>query len=91
MVELLKQPQYQPKTVTQQVLSLYAGTRGMLDDVPVKAVQQWETDFLQFAQDKHPDLIKLLDETMDLTDEVAEKIEACIAAFKNVYKPVEST
>ncbi|MGI9474941.1 MAG: F0F1 ATP synthase subunit alpha [Rubripirellula sp.] len=88
MVELLKQPQYQPKGVTDQVLSLYAGTKGFIDDVPVKAVQQWEHDYLQFARDKHSDLISLLDETQDLTDEVVEKIEACIADFKSGYKPV---
>ena len=73
------------------MLSLYAGTKGLVDDVPVRAVQQWETDFLQFAQDKHPDLIKLLDETSDISDEVVEKIEACISAFKSGYKNVEQT
>lgn len=90
MVELLKQPQYQPMSVTDQVLSLFAGTRGFIDDVPVKAVQQWEVDFQQFAHDKHSDLITLLDEKQDLSDDVVEKIEACIAEFKNGYKPVES-
>lgn len=90
MVELLKQPQYQPLSVTEQVLSLFAGTRGHLDDVPVKAVSQWEIDFLQFAKDKHSDLIALLDETQDLTDEVVEKLEACISDFKSGYKPVEA-
>jgi len=90
MVELLKQPQYQPMSVTDQVLSLYAGTRGFIDDVPVKAVQQWEIDFQQFARDKYSDLITLLNEEQDLTDEVVEKIEACIAEFKSGYKPVES-
>jgi F-type H+-transporting ATPase subunit alpha len=90
MVELLKQPQYQPKSVTEQVLSLYAGTRGFIDDVPVKAVQQWEADFLQFAKDKHSELINLLEEKQDLTDEVVQKLEACIADFKSGYKPVVS-
>jgi len=90
MVELLKQPQYQPMSVTDQVLSLYAGTKGFIDDVPVKAVQQWEIDFQQFARDKYSDLITLLNEKQDLTDEVVEKIEACIAEFKSGYKPVES-
>jgi F-type H+/Na+-transporting ATPase subunit alpha len=90
MVELLKQPQYQPKSVTEQVLSLYAGTKGFIDDVPVKAVQQWEADFLQFAKDKHSDLISLLDEKQDLSDEVVQKLEACIQDFKSGYKPVVS-
>ncbi len=90
MVELLKQPQYKPMGVADQVLSLYAGTRGFLDDVPVKAVSQWETDFLQFAKDKHSAMISLLQDKMDLTDEIVEKIEACIKDFKHGYKPVES-
>ncbi|MGB7323510.1 MAG: F0F1 ATP synthase subunit alpha [Rubripirellula sp.] len=90
MVELLKQPQYRPMGVTEQVLSLYAGTRGFLDDVPVKAVSQWEVDFLQFAKDKHSSLISLLEDKKDLTDEVTEKIEACIKDFKSGYKVVES-
>jgi F-type H+-transporting ATPase subunit alpha len=89
MVELLKQPQYQPLSVTEQVLSLYAGTKGFLDDVPVKAVQQWESDFLQFVKDKHGDLITLLNEKQDLTDEVVQKIETSIKEFKSTYKPVE--
>jgi F-type H+-transporting ATPase subunit alpha len=89
MVELLKQPQYQPKSVTDQVLSLYAGTKGFLDDVPVKAVGQWEIDFLQFANDKHPELVQMLDESQDLTDETSDKIEACIKDFKSGYQPVE--
>ncbi len=90
MVELLKQPQYRPMGVTEQVLSLYAGTKGFLDDVPVKAVQKWEIDFLQFAQDKHGELISLLEEKMDLSDDIVAKIEACIKDFKSGYKPVES-
>ncbi len=90
MVELLKQPQFKPMSVTDQVLSLYAGTRGFLDDVPVKAVRRWEMDFLQFAKDKHASLVSLLDEKMDLSDEVIQMIEACIGDFKNGYKPVES-
>ena len=71
------------------MLSLYAGTKGFIDDVPVKAVQQWETDFLQFARDKHSDLIQMLDESQDLTDEVSGMIEACIKDFKSGYQPVE--
>ena len=50
MVELLKQPQYKPMHVIDQVLSIYAGTRGYLDDVPVDQVPQWEREFLEFMQ-----------------------------------------
>ena len=58
--------------------------------MPVKAVPQWEDDFLQFTKDKHGDLITLLDEVQDLTDEVVSKLEACLADFKSGYKPVVS-
>ncbi|TWU30957.1 F0F1 ATP synthase subunit alpha [Novipirellula artificiosorum] len=90
MVELLKQPQYQPMSVSDQVLSLYAGTRGHLDDVPIKAVPQWEKDFLQYAKDKHGKLCDELAEKQDLTDEVAEKIVSIIKEFKAGYKPAEA-
>jgi F-type H+/Na+-transporting ATPase subunit alpha len=87
MVELLKQPQYAPMTVSEQVLSLFAGTRGYLDDVPVKSVGKWEKAFLQFVKDKHASALQLLEEKLDLTDEVVEKIKAAIADFKNGFKP----
>ena len=88
MVELLKQPQYRPMPVAEQVLSLFAGTRGFLDNVPIKSVQQWEADFLQFARDKHASLITELTETGDLSDELVGKIEALIQEFKSNYRPV---
>jgi F-type H+/Na+-transporting ATPase subunit alpha len=87
MVELLKQPQYAPMTVSEQVLSLFAGTRGYLDDVPVKSVGKWEKAFLQFVKDKHASALQLLEEKLDLTDEVVEQIKAAIADFKNGFKP----
>ncbi|MGB7343380.1 MAG: F0F1 ATP synthase subunit alpha [Pirellulaceae bacterium] len=87
MVELLKQPQYQPLSVGEQVLSIYAGTKGFLDDVEIKQVQQWEKDFLQFANDKHASLLSDLNEKGDLGDDVVEAIEKCINDFKAGYKP----
>ena len=87
MVELLKQPQYQPLSAAQQVVSLYAGTKGFLDDVEIKTVQQWEQDFLQFINDKHSSLLDSITENGDLTDEIVEKLESAIKDFKAGYKP----
>ena len=87
MVELLKQPQYQPMPVAEQVLVLYAGTRGFLDDVEVKTVQTWEKDFLQFARDKYSELLSEITDKGELTDEISEKIESAINQFKSGYKP----
>jgi len=89
MVELLKQPQYHPMKVPEQVLSLFAGTRGYLDDVPIKSVPQWERDFIQYVKDKHSKMLDDLTEKKDLTDEIAEKIAEVIKEFKAGYKPVE--
>jgi F-type H+/Na+-transporting ATPase subunit alpha len=91
MVELLKQPQYQPLSVGEQILSIYAGTKGFLDDVPIKSVQQWERDFLQFAKDKHSAVLDGLNRNGDFSDEIAKNIETCIKDFKAGYKPVEAT
>ena len=90
MVELLKQPQYQPMSVTEQVISLFAGTRGHLDDVPVKAVPQFEKDLLQYFRDKHSDVLSKLEESKDLTDEVTEGIKKGITDFKSGYKMPEA-
>mgnify|MGYP003662836324 CR=1 FL=1 len=91
MVELLKQPQYQPMSVAEQILSIYAGTKGFLDDVEIKSVQQWERDFLQYARDKHASLINELTEKGELTDDITSQIESVINEFKAGYKPVATT
>src|SRR6478609_6568033 len=56
MVELLKQPQYHPMAVVDQVMSIYAGSEGYLDDVPVKDVQRWESQFLAFMREQKHDV-----------------------------------
>ena len=85
MVELLKQPQYQPMSVTDQVISLFAGTRGHLDDVPVSKIQAFEKDLLQFFKDRHGDTYSSLDGNSELTDPVVEGLEKGIKDFKQGY------
>ena len=87
MVELLKQPQYKPMSVYDQILSIYAATRGFLDDVPVSGVRQWESEFLQFMKDRKADVISKLQEANDLTSEVEQAIRAAIDEFKKGYRP----
>ncbi|TWT93703.1 F0F1 ATP synthase subunit alpha [Neorhodopirellula pilleata] len=87
MVELLKQPQYGPLSVAEQVISIYAGTNGYLDDVPVKEVQRFEKEMLQFVHDKYSSLISDLTAKPELSDENVERIVAAIKDFKAVYKP----
>jgi F-type H+-transporting ATPase subunit alpha len=87
MVELLKQAQYKPMSVTDQVLSLYAATRGFIDDVPVPQVRQWESDFLQFIHDRKGELFSKLEQSGDLTSEIETAIREAIEEFKRGYRP----
>lgn len=92
MVELLKQPQYQPMNVVDQILMIYAGTQGHLDKVPVEQVAQWESEFLEFIHAKKSDVWTLLDEKKDVgstlkgsDDEVAQAVVAAINEFQGQF------
>jgi F-type H+-transporting ATPase subunit alpha len=86
MVELLKQAQYQPMSVIDQILSIYAGTRGYMDDVPVDKVRQWESDFLQFMKDRKADFVSKLTQSGDLSSELEDALKASIDEFKKSYR-----
>ena len=68
MVELLKQGQYKPLNVVDQIMVIFAGAAGHLDEIPVDQVQRWEEEFLTFLHDKKQDVWKQLDETKDEGD-----------------------
>src|SRR5690349_1791176 len=82
MVELLKQGQYKPMPVADQVLSIFAGVNGFLDDVPVDQVQQFEADFLRYVQQHHPDLKKEIVSISKIDDKVRDRLTEIIATFK---------
>jgi F-type H+/Na+-transporting ATPase subunit alpha len=90
MVELLKQPQYQPMPVVDQVMSIYAGAEGYLDDVPVKEVQRWEKEFLAFMRDTKSQVRDALAREKKLTDAIAADLKAALTAFKARYRPAAS-
>ncbi|MCH8922312.1 MAG: F0F1 ATP synthase subunit alpha, partial [Planctomycetes bacterium] len=85
MVELLKQGQYKPLDVIGQVLSIYAGTRGHLDKVPVNEVATWETEFLDFMRNKKSDVWQSIADSKDLNDELIAAIEVAIGEFQQQY------
>ncbi|HSS79029.1 MAG TPA: F0F1 ATP synthase subunit alpha [Thermoanaerobaculia bacterium] len=86
MVELLKQPQYKPYNVNEEVLSIFAGTRGFLDDVPVKDVPKFELALLKHFADEHPEIVETLDRTRDLPNDLADRIGKVIRDFKTQWK-----
>ena len=84
--EVLKQPQYQPLSVDDQVSILYAATNGFLDDVPVSKVGQWKADFLQFLHTAHPEVGKqIFENRLDRkfpSPEIKTALENAIKEFK---------
>ena len=85
MVELLKQPQYAPMHVIDQVFSIFAGTRGYLDKLPVEQVQQWEKDFLDFVHREKQGLWDKFAESGKLTDELVDELKSTIESFNSTY------
>ena len=85
LVELLKQPQYQPMPTEKQVMVIYAGTRGYLDQHPVTAVGKWEKEFLAFMDAKHPEVGAKIRETGKLSDDVESGLKAGLDAFQAAF------
>ena len=86
MVELLKQPQFQPMDVAEQIVSIYAGTRGHLDDIPAAKVREFETGLLEFLRDRKGDVLQKIKDVGDLTPEIEELIKSTIASFKATFR-----
>jgi len=83
MVELLKQPQYRPYSVEEQVISIFAGTQGLLDSLPVPKVLAFETEMLKHFRDEFPEVLTEIREKKTLTDELNGKIRQIIEDFKS--------
>lgn len=81
LVELLKQGQYVPMPVEKQVVSIFVGTNGYLDDVPLESVQQFEREFLDHVETRHPDILRSIVLTKDLTKETEEKLHTVAKEF----------
>lgn len=84
-VEVLKQDQYAPMPVENQVAILYALTNGYLDDVPVEKVQDWEKELHNYMKDLKQDVLDLIAEKKELTEEVEAKLKKAIEEYKEVY------
>jgi F-type H+-transporting ATPase subunit alpha len=85
LVELLKQPQYSPYSVEQETITIWAGTTGQLDDVPVRDVRRFETEFLDHVKRHHPEIITALQETRDLGDDLVKQLTDAITGFKEAF------
>jgi F-type H+/Na+-transporting ATPase subunit alpha len=86
LVELLKQPQYSPYPVERQVVAIWAGTNGYLDDVPVEDVRRFENEFLDDIQINQPGIYDAIRETGDLKDETAVALKDAIEDFRRRFE-----
>ncbi|EID10843.1 F0F1 ATP synthase subunit alpha [Mycobacterium xenopi] len=85
LVELLKQPQYQPMPVEEQVVSIFLGTQGHLDSVPVEDVRRFEAEFLDHVRASEEDILKELRESQKLTDELSDRLTEVVNQFKKGF------
>jgi F-type H+-transporting ATPase subunit alpha len=87
MVELLKQDQYVPMPVARQVMIIWVGTKGYLDDIPVAAVSKFETEFFAFCDEKYPEIEHTLAKEKIISDQMNDKIKDAVEKFKEQFKP----
>jgi F-type H+-transporting ATPase subunit alpha len=85
LVELLKQPQYQPLSVEEQVVAIFLGTKGHLDSVPVADVSRFETEFLDHLRASDDGILKEIRESQKLGDELDDKLTEAINHFKKGF------
>ena len=82
MVEILKQPQYQPMPVEQQIMIIFAVTNGFLDDVPVEQIRDWERGFLEFMGAQHPEIGEEIRTRRAFSDELTTRLKEAIEKYK---------
>ena len=85
LTELLKQPQYRPLTLAQQVCSMYAAVNGHMDDVPVDRIREFEERLLGYLETSKPDVVRSIEETKDIDDATEESLKEGIASFKATF------
>ncbi len=86
LVELLKQPQYQPMNAAEQVISLYAGTRGLMDDLPVSAVAKFETELLEYMRNQRADILDAIKTKQALDADLEAKLREAIETMKKTFQ-----
>ena len=82
--EVLKQAQYVPLPMNNQVVVLYAAINGYMDQVPVDTVKQWESNFIAFISANHSDIMESITTNSDINEETETKLKEAIEAFNKV-------
>jgi F-type H+-transporting ATPase subunit alpha len=86
MQEILKQSQYEPMSLENQVMVLFAGTQGFADTIPVEKMKKWETNLLRYLSNSHPELGKDIALNKRITEENEKKLRAALSAFQVTWQ-----
>ncbi len=90
LVEVLKQPQYQPLPMEKMVSIIFAGTRGFLDKYPIDVLASYEQQLYSFMESKYSDVLAAIKEKKEFTSEIDAKMKEILAEFDSVFQPVVS-
>jgi len=85
VTEILIQKQYQPMSMEEQVVSVYTGVNGYLDDIPREKVQEFESDFLKFIRSANAEILTTIRQSGKMDDATEEKLQKAIAEFKSTF------
>ena len=85
LVELLKQPQYSPFSVEEQIVTIWAGTTGQVDDIPVGEIRRFETEFLQYLRNSRKEVLASIASTKDLPDDTIGALTEAVKHFKQIF------
>jgi F-type H+-transporting ATPase subunit alpha len=85
LVEILKQPQYEPMPVEDQVMIIYVGEKGYLDDLPIHRLKEFESEFYQFVREKYPQVPRDIREKKELTEELEKMLDRAAEEFKKNF------
>jgi F-type H+-transporting ATPase subunit alpha len=91
MTEILKQPQYQPIPVEEQVITIYTGVNGYLDDIPMEKIDRFETDFMKFIKSNYTEIVKSIREKKVLDNDTEAALKDAIKEFKDTFASYEKT
>jgi F-type H+-transporting ATPase subunit alpha len=86
MLELLKQGQYHPMPIEEQVASIYAGVKGFTDEIPLSHMARYESEFLEHMRSRHQDLLNAIADEKKLSDELSEKLSSLLKEFSASFK-----
>jgi F-type H+-transporting ATPase subunit alpha len=87
MQEILKQPQYQPMALEDQVMVIFAGTNGYADHVPVEKMRRWEKELLEFLHTSYPEIGKEIAEKKVISDDLRQRLIQALELFKKTWQP----